>query len=93
MIHASIISRKNLIAEIQEKLTTELAPDFLKLDDDSHAHSDHFAGSDGHFTLTIRAAKFEGLSKVQQHQMIYKILGDYIGSNKGIHALRIIIPS
>lgn len=85
-----VITRQDLITEMKAKLTTELAPTFLELSDDSHQHADHFAGTDGHFTLTLQTAKFAGLSKVQQHQLVYQILGDYIGSNKGIHALRII---
>lgn len=85
-----VITRQDLIAEMKAKLTTELAPTFLALSDDSHEHVDHFAGTDGHFTLTIQTAKFVGLSKVQQHQLVYQLLGDYIGPNKGIHALRII---
>lgn len=84
------LSRSDLINEIKAKLTSELNPSFLDLSDDSHQHADHFAGTDGHFTLTIQTAKFDNLSKVQQHQLVYKILGEYIGSNKGIHALRII---
>jgi BolA protein len=83
-------TKQDFLDEITQKLNTELAPSFLDITDDSHEHADHFAGSDLHLTLTIRTAKFEGLSKVQQHQLIYKILGDYIGTNKGIHALRII---
>lgn len=85
------LSRADLIDEMKAKLTAELNPSFLDLSDDSHQHADHFAGTDGHFTLTIQTEKFNTLSKVQQHQMIYKILGDYIGTNKGIHALRIVI--
>ncbi len=85
-----VMTRQDLISEMKAKLNAELAPTFLELSDDSHEHADHFAGTDGHFTLTIHTAKFEGLSKVQQHQLVYRILGDYIGTNKGIHALRII---
>lgn len=86
------MTRQDLINEMKQKLTAELTPNFLELSDDSHEHSDHFAGTDGHFTLTVNTPKFEGLSKVQQHQLVYQILGEYIGPNKGIHALRIITP-
>jgi BolA protein len=83
-------TKQDFLDKIKQKLSTELAPSFLDITDDSHMHEDHFAGSDLHLTLTICTAKFDGLSKVQQHQLIYQILGDYIGTNKGIHALRII---
>ena len=87
------ITRLDLIDEIKQKLATELTPSLLELTDDSHQHADHFAGTDGHFTLTIDSPKFQNLSKVKQHQLIYQILGAYIGPSKGIHALRIITPT
>ncbi len=43
-------------------------------------------GDDGtHFQARIVSASFTGLSMVQQHQMVYKTLGDKTGSD--IHAL------
>jgi acid stress-induced BolA-like protein IbaG/YrbA len=44
------------------------------------------AGADGrHFEAVIVASAFEGKSMVQQHQMVYRILGERMGSE--IHAL------
>lgn len=83
-------NKQDFLEEVKQKLSTELSPSFLELTDDSHLHADHFAGSDLHLTLSIKTAKFDTLSKVQQHQLVYKILGEYIGTNKGIHALRIL---
>jgi stress-induced morphogen len=42
-------------------------------------------GSKDHYQATIVSAKFEGLSRVAQHQAVYRALGDLM---KGpIHAL------
>ena len=44
------------------------------------------AGNDGrHFEAVIVASAFEGKSMVQQHQMVYRILGERMGVE--IHAL------
>ncbi|HIF49945.1 MAG TPA: BolA/IbaG family iron-sulfur metabolism protein [Thiotrichaceae bacterium] len=45
-------------------------------------------GDDGtHFQARIVSASFTGLNTVQQHQMVYKTLGDKMGTD--IHALSI----
>jgi len=45
-------------------------------------------GDDGtHFQARIVSASFNGLNMVQQHQMVYKTLGDKMGTD--IHALSI----
>jgi acid stress-induced BolA-like protein IbaG/YrbA len=45
-------------------------------------------GDDGtHFQARIVSASFTGLNMVQQHQMVYKTLGDKMGTD--IHALSI----
>lgn len=38
-----------------------------------------------HFSCKIAAREFSGLSKVQQHQLVYKALNDYM--SKDLHAL------
>ena len=44
-------------------------------------------GEDGqHFEATVVSPEFEGKSMVQQHQMVYKALGDRMQSGE-IHAL------
>ncbi len=45
-------------------------------------------GDDGtHFQARIVSASFDNMTMVQQHQMVYKTLGDKMGSD--IHALSI----
>ncbi len=46
----------------------------------------HVEGADGrHFQALIVSAKFSGLMRVAQHQLVYKALGDAMDSD--IHAL------
>ena len=44
-----------------------------------------YTGGGDHWQLTVEAEEFKGLTMVEQHQMVYKALGDWM---KGpIHAL------
>ena len=42
-------------------------------------------GDGRHFELTVVSAAFQNLGKVQQHQMVYKVLGDLM--KEDVHAL------
>lgn len=42
-------------------------------------------GDGRHFDLTVVSQAFQGLGKVQQHQLIYKVLGDLM--KEDVHAL------
>ena len=77
------------IALIREKLTTALQPEELIINDESHLHKGHAGSRDGkgHFALSIRASSLNGKSKLEQHQMIYKALGEVMKNE--IHALSI----
>lgn len=66
-----------------------LEPERLELRDDSAAHAGHAgAGSGGHFTLEIVSARFEGVSRVARHRMVYDLLAPLM--KNGIHALAVI---
>lgn len=45
-------------------------------------------GDGRHFTAKVVSAAFEGLSRIQQHQMVYKALGACVGED--VHALQIV---
>ncbi len=45
-------------------------------------------GSDDHWELKIASDTFIGLTRVKQHQAVYKPLSDLIESNR-VHALKI----
>ena len=80
-------------AEIENRLTTALAPVALEVIDDSHHHRGH-AGHRGddaesHFTVKISSAAFAGQSRIARQRAVYAALGDLVREDR-IHALRII---
>ena len=42
-------------------------------------------GTQDHFEATVTAAQFEGKSRIEQHQMVYRALGAHMKAD--IHAL------
>ena len=46
-----------------------------------------YAGDSDHSELEIKHSAFAGLSKVQQHKLIYAALGKYVGNE--LHAISI----
>ena len=46
-----------------------------------------YAGDSDHYELEIKHKSFEGISKLQQHKMVYNALGKYIGNE--LHAISI----
>ena len=46
------------------------------------------AGDSNHYSATITAKEFEGISRVEQHKLVYKALEGAMDGNDGIlHAL------
>ena len=50
-------------------------------------HVDDLTGGGDHFRAEIVSDSFEGLSRIQQHKLVYDVFGDEIGGP--IHALSI----
>lgn len=69
---------------IEAKLTDQLAPVFLSVENESHMHSVP-PNSETHFKVVVVSDQFEGLRPVKRQQMIYKILADEIAGP--VHAL------
>ncbi len=69
---------------IEQKLSEQLAPEYLSVENESHMHS---RGEDSHFKLTMVSEQFAGLRPVQRHQKVYGILADELAA--GVHALAI----
>lgn len=63
--------------EISRIIKDNLAPLHLEVINESHRHSGH-AGDDGtgesHFRLIVVSPRFEGLSRVARHRMVYGLL-------------------
>jgi BolA protein len=75
--------------QIKSRLMEALGPEKIDIIDNSAAHAGH-AGTlngGGHFHVVIVSSKFEGLSLVKRHQLIYQALGNLM--KQQIHALGI----
>ena len=77
------------MAEIRERLTAALQPQFLEITDESHLHAGHAGARDGrgHFHVRITSHRFRGLNRLEQHRLVYGALGDLMITD--IHAVRI----
>lgn len=76
------------IAQIIEQKLAVLAPLQFSLQDDSAKHAGHAGNTGGsHFNLVIQSARFDGLSHVQRHRLIYDLL--QLEMQTQIHALSI----
>ena len=68
---------------LREQLVRSFQPSLLTITNESHLHS---RGRESHFNLLIVAERFKGLSKIQQHKLVYSELGPLM---QEIHALTI----
>jgi BolA protein len=74
--------------DIDAALRAALEPIALEVQDDSHLHAGHAGASEGrHYTVRLTTARFDGLSRVARHRLIYDALQLLIP--RGIHALAI----
>jgi len=77
------------IAEsLRQKLTAQLHPVRLLIQDDSHdhaGHGQHHPDGESHFTLDIVSEVFAGKSRVQRQRLVYEILAEELKTR--IHAL------
>jgi len=76
------------VALIEDRLRAALAPESLKIVDQSAAHAGHVgAAGGGHFALTIVSARFAGQSPIARHRLVYQALGELMRDE--VHALTI----
>jgi stress-induced morphogen len=54
---------------------------------DSQAQVIDLTGGGDHFRAQVTSPAFEGMSRIQQHRLIYDVFGDEVGG--AIHALSI----
>jgi BolA protein len=77
-----------------EKLTAQLAPDYLDVIDESaqhHGHSGWREGGETHFRVRIATRHFAGLTRLAQHRMVMDALKKEL--DEGVHALAVeIVP-
>ncbi len=66
-------------AELEERIATALPGAQVSVED--------LTGGGDHFRAEVVSDRFEGLSRIQQHKLVYNVFGDEIGG--AIHALSI----
>ncbi len=75
-------------AQIEEQLSAALQPASLEVHDDSHLHAGHAGAREGrHFSVRVVSARFNGLSRLARHRLVYDSLN--LLMQRGIHALAI----
>ena len=75
---------------IREKLTETFSPEKLDIRNDSHLHSGHESSpgtGESHFHITLVAAKFEGLTRIDRHRLVNEALARELAGP--VHALSI----
>ncbi len=68
---------------MQEALEASLEMQWVMFENESAGHAG--PATDSHFKLVVVADAFAGLSRVKRHQLIYRLLGEFLRS--GVHAL------
>jgi stress-induced morphogen len=65
--------------ELEERITAALPGAHVRVED--------LTGGGDHFRAEVVSDRFEGLTRIQQHKLIYDVFGDEVGGP--IHALSI----
>ena len=76
---------------IIERLTHDLQPVALGVNDESHLHAGHAGsrpGGETHFRIDVVSAAFVGKSRVDRHRIVNDALAEAFG-RRGLHALAI----
>jgi len=74
--------------KVEQKLREALAPAHLEVVNESYMHKVP-KGAETHFKVVVVSERFEGLSSVKRHQLVYGVLADEMKTKPGIHALAI----
>ncbi len=75
---------------IRSKLHAAFTPAKLEVSDDSAKHAGHSGareGGESHFTVTIEAQAFSGVSRLQRQRNIYGVLAEELAGT--VHALSV----
>ncbi len=67
----------------QKKLENLIADKFP----DSNILVEDLAGDNNHYSVTIESSKFNGLSRIQQHQLVYQSLDGLM--DEELHAMQL----
>jgi BolA protein len=78
----------NVEESIREKLTEQLSPRQLQIENVSHHHAGHASSpgtGESHFNVTVVSEAFEGMTKVARFRLVHKILKEEMDGP--VHAL------
>lgn len=77
------------IERIHTALSEHLDTDDIDIRDDGHKHIGHegWKSGLGHFHVTIRSARFAGVTPLERHRLVYAALGSLMQTD--IHAVQI----
>ena len=81
------MSQTPVADRIRAKLQAAFAPDHMELLDDSARHAGHAGASaagESHFRLVLRAAAFNGKSRVARQKMVFDALAEEMAGR--VHA-------
>jgi BolA protein len=78
------------LERVRSRLLATFTPLECQLLDESHLHAGHAGAKSGggHYRLHLVSDRFEGLSRVSRHRLVYDCLHDMMHAE--IHALTII---
>jgi BolA protein len=79
---------KTTVGRIERKLRAAFAPAELQVVDESDRHKGHAGWREGggtHFRVVMRAAAFDGLSRVEMSRAVHRTLAEELAG--GVHAL------
>src|SRR5690349_5198153 len=76
------------VAMLEERLA-RIDPELIQIYDESGEHIGHAgaASGGGHYQLIVVSRRFEGLSRVARHRLVYAAVGDLM--QQRVHALAI----
>jgi len=84
----------NVSEEIRTRLESAFSPRTLEIIDESERHRGHAGyreGGQSHFRVTIEAAAFGPMSRIERHRAVHAALGEELVSR--IHALALKISA
>lgn len=73
------------ILYLEEKIKEHLEPFFIEIEDESPKHFNHSSTLNSHYKILIVSDKFETLTQLQRHRMLYEIFQHDLKTR--IHAL------
>lgn len=76
------------VAAIEARLREDFPDAEVRVGDDSAAHAGHAGARDGgHYHVVIRSHRFDNMSRLARHRLVYDSLSSFM--QRGIHALAI----